>query len=162
MPGVRSPVQRCAAAKDVPESAHSLQAGTGRSSEQVSVELTHWVVGSLRRPDNKTCMPAAGDPRMDAGADVGARDLEQLLAAGGAPEDLSPAATLAVIDELLTREALWHGGHFLQQTVFSCLYMLQPARQAATDRLVWREATGLLPGAGWRVGRFRHASGASS
>ena len=73
---------------------------------------------------------------MDAGADVGARDLEQLLAAGGAPEGLSPAATLAVVDELLNREALWHGGHFLQQTVFSCLYMLQPARRA-TPRHRW-------------------------
>ncbi len=71
---------------------------------------------------------------MDAGADVGARDLQQLLAAGGAPEGLSPVATLAVIDELLNREALWHGGHFLQQTVYSCLYMLQPARQAAAAR----------------------------
>ena len=66
---------------------------------------------------------------MDAGADVGARDLEPLLAAGGAPEGLSPVATLAVVDELLNREALWHGGHFLQQTVYSCLYMLQPARR---------------------------------
>jgi hypothetical protein len=75
---------------------------------------------------------------MDAGADVGARDLEQLLAAGGAPEGLSPAATLAVMDKLLTKEALWHGGHFLQQTVFSCLYMLQPARRAAADRLALR------------------------
>ncbi len=70
---------------------------------------------------------------MDAGADVGARDLEQLLAAGGAPEGLSPAATLAVINELLTKEALWHGGHFLQQTIYSCLYMLQPKRQAAAN-----------------------------
>jgi len=83
---------------------------------------------------------------MDAGADVGSRDLQQLLAAGGAPEGSSPVATLAVIDELLNREALWHGGHFLQQTVYSCLYMLQPARQAAKAPLtVFRSCCKHLP-----------------
>ena len=90
---------------------------------------------------NFSCLPMAGDPRMDAGADVGARDLGQLLAAGGAPEGLCPAATLAVIDELLAKEALWHSGHFLHQTVFSCLYMLQPARQAAAHLRVRERAT---------------------
>ena len=65
---------------------------------------------------------------MDAGADTGARDLQQLLEAGAAPRGLSALATLAVLDRALAEEASWHGGHFLHQTVFTCLYMLAPER----------------------------------
>jgi hypothetical protein len=39
---------------------------------------------------------------------------------------LSSADALAVADRLFAAEATWHQGHSLAQTVFTCLYMLQP------------------------------------
>lgn len=41
---------------------------------------------------------------------------------------LSSADALAVADRLFATEATWHQGLPLAQTVFTCLYMLQPER----------------------------------
>ena len=37
---------------------------------------------------------------------------------------------LAVMDRLAALEAAWHAGHFLPQSVYTCLYMLLPDRYA--------------------------------
>ena len=70
-----------------------------------------------------------GDPKMDAGLDAAASlTAEQLIQQGEAPVDLPPDQLLAVMDHLLALEASWHAGHNLAQTVFVCLYMIQPKR----------------------------------
>lgn len=69
-----------------------------------------------------------GNKRMDAGADHELRSAEQLVAAGGAPTTLDGDRIVAVMDRLLCLEAAWHLGHFLPQTVYTCLYMLLPDR----------------------------------
>lgn len=65
---------------------------------------------------------------MDAGADREVRSVEQLVAAGGAPTSLDGSRVIAVMDRLLCLEAAWHLGHFLPQSVYTCLYMLLPDR----------------------------------
>ena len=69
-----------------------------------------------------------GNPKMDTGMMVLPKTLEQLLADGAAPTQLSAAQRLAIMDKLLEQEATWHGGGSLAQTVFTCLYMLKPDR----------------------------------
>lgn len=41
---------------------------------------------------------------------------------------LSSADALAVADRLFATEATWHQGYPLAQTLFTCLYVLQPER----------------------------------
>ncbi len=41
---------------------------------------------------------------------------------------LRSADALAVADRLFAAEATWHQGNNLAQTVFTCLYLLQPDR----------------------------------
>lgn len=41
---------------------------------------------------------------------------------------LRSADALAVADRLFATEATWHQGNNLAQTVFTCLYLLQPDR----------------------------------
>lgn len=72
---------------------------------------------------------------MDAGADREVRSVEQLLADGGAPMTLDGSRVVAVMDRLLCLEAAWHLGHFLPQSVYTCLYMLLPDRHAHHNRL---------------------------
>jgi Mak10 subunit, NatC N(alpha)-terminal acetyltransferase len=42
---------------------------------------------------------------------------------------------LAVMDCLTALEAAWHAGHFLPQSVYTCLYMLLPDRCCTLHRL---------------------------
>ena len=69
---------------------------------------------------------------------------------------------LAVMDRLMALEAAWHAGHFLPQSVYTCLYMLLPDRCpsacSASDILVLCGL--LLPMAGV-TGACRIASGQS-
>lgn len=75
-----------------------------------------------------------GDVKMDIGLrrDAGVPTAEELVASGAAPLDLPPPALLALMDRLLAMEATWHGGAMLPQTVYSSLYMLQPADRSAS------------------------------
>ncbi|KAK9803567.1 hypothetical protein WJX72_000681 [[Myrmecia] bisecta] len=70
-----------------------------------------------------------GDVKMDAGlALADAKSAEELIAEGAAPVDLTSGQLLAVMDQLMALEAMWHTGHSLAQTVFTSLYMLRPER----------------------------------
>lgn len=69
-----------------------------------------------------------GNPKMDAGVGAPATTLEQRLQQGAAPTDLSNDQMLAIIDKLMVMEASWHSGNPLAQTIYTCLYVLQPAR----------------------------------
>jgi hypothetical protein len=70
-----------------------------------------------------------GDPKMDVGLRRGDnRSLEELLAAGLAPVDISLESQLAVIDKLMCMEYTWHNGVVLSQTVFTSLYLLDTER----------------------------------
>jgi hypothetical protein len=70
-----------------------------------------------------------GDSKMDVGLCRGdTRSLEELLAAGLAPVDISLESQLAVIDRLMCMEATWHNGVVLSLTVFTSLYLLDTAR----------------------------------
>lgn len=77
-----------------------------------------------------------GDVKMDIGLrrDAGVPTAEELVASGAAPLDLPPTALLALMDRLLAMEATWHSGAMLPQTVYSSLYMLQPAERSAGGR----------------------------
>ena len=52
-----------------------------------------------------------------------------------AAAQLSSADVLAVADRLFAAETTWHQGSPLAQTVFSCLYLLEPQRCASGKRL---------------------------
>jgi N-alpha-acetyltransferase 35, NatC auxiliary subunit len=70
-----------------------------------------------------------GDPKMDVGLRRGdTRSLEELIAAGLAPVDISLELQLAVIDRLMCMESTWHNGVVLSQTVFTSLYLLDTER----------------------------------
>ncbi|GAX76015.1 hypothetical protein CEUSTIGMA_g3458.t1 [Chlamydomonas eustigma] len=71
-----------------------------------------------------------GNPKMDVGMLAAPKTLDQLIADGAAPADLSPEQRLEVMERLLQMEATWQTGGSLAQTVFSCLYMLRTARIA--------------------------------
>lgn len=85
----------------------------------------------------------AGDPRMDAGADRDCRTAAELVAGGAAPQALSDAQIIGVMDRLAACEAAWHAGHFLPQSVYTCLYMLLPDRCHCSGPATTHEATGL-------------------
>ena len=52
------------------------------------------------------------------------RVLPDIPAAGA----LSSADVIAIADRLVAAEATWHQGSPLAQTVFTCLYLLEPQR----------------------------------
>lgn len=83
-----------------------------------------------------------GNPKMDTGMMALPKTLEQLLADGAAPTQLSAAQRLAIMDKVLEQEATWHGGGSLAQTVFTCLYMLKPERcvRFGLGRVGWEDA----------------------
>ena len=72
-----------------------------------------------------TCMPHIEDLRM--------KTIGDCRAAPEAPAaaQLSSADVLAVADRLFAAEATWHQGSPLAQTVFTCLYLLEPHRCAS-------------------------------
>jgi len=70
-----------------------------------------------------------GDIKMDVGLRRGeVRSAGELIAEGLAPVDLEPVTLLAVMDRLMAMEATWHLGSLLPQTIFTCLYLLEPDR----------------------------------
>jgi hypothetical protein len=70
-----------------------------------------------------------GDPKMDVGLRRGdTRSLEELIAAGLAPVDISLESQLSVIDKLMCMEDTWHNGVVMSQTVFTSLYLLDTER----------------------------------
>ena len=72
-----------------------------------------------------------GDPKMDAGLDTAtAPTADQLVEQGLAPTELGFPQLIATLDHLAAMQASWHAGNSLAQTVFVCLYMLKPDRQA--------------------------------
>lgn len=73
---------------------------------------------------------------MDAGADPTCKTAEALIVAGSAPAQLSDAQVLAMMDRLAALEAAWHAGHFLPQSVYTCLYMLLPDRCRSMSAII--------------------------
>eukprot|EP00899_Mesostigma_viride_P004960 jgi/Mesvir1/14465/Mv05175-RA.3 len=68
------------------------------------------------------------DPKMDAGVYTGGyQNPEEVIASGHAPLNLTGPQLILVMDELVAKEAAWHRGHSLAQSVFTCVYMLRPA-----------------------------------
>ncbi|KAK9901701.1 hypothetical protein WJX75_009287 [Coccomyxa subellipsoidea] len=63
-----------------------------------------------------------GDPKLDAGMCTGPSGVQEVRPASS----LSSSDALAVADRLFAAEATWHQGNNLPQTVFTCLYILQP------------------------------------
>ena len=101
--------------------------------QQASAELA---VGELLQADDFSLFATmsaveVGDAKLDAG--MGASSGRSVPMEETAPLVLSPAAQLAVADRLLALEATWHGGHTLAQTVFTCLYLLNPDRCTTLD-----------------------------
>ncbi|CAL5223000.1 g5447 [Coccomyxa viridis] len=72
-----------------------------------------------------------GDPKLDAGvpSQAGPRELPHIPAAA----QLSAADVIAIADRLFAAEVTWYRGSPLAQTVFTCLYLLEPHRVAASE-----------------------------
>ncbi len=67
-----------------------------------------------------------GDPKMDIGLRVDKRRVgnpAELVQAGFAPLELGADDLMCLMDELLASEVSWYRGHFMAETVYSCLYM---------------------------------------
>ncbi|KAK4265252.1 hypothetical protein QN277_026329 [Acacia crassicarpa] len=77
------------------------------------------------------------DPKMDSGIVCRYYSLEEAIENGAAPVPVSVDKTtdirciIDIMDHLLACEATWHKGHSLAQTVYSCLYLLQPDRTSS-------------------------------
>ena len=71
-----------------------------------------------------------GNAKMDPGAvqPQTSRSLDEV-----APLKLSNVLTLKLMDQLMAQEASWYRGNMLEQTVFTCLYILYPERCVAVD-----------------------------
>ena len=69
-----------------------------------------------------------GNPKMDVGLLQKPKSLDELIAEGVAPTELSVGQRVAVMNRLFEMEATWQAGGSLAQTVFSCLYLLRPER----------------------------------
>ena len=70
-----------------------------------------------------------GDPRMDASLTaLSSPTASDLVESGQAPTRLDDSALLSVLDKHMIMEMTWQQGHSLAQTVFTCIYMLQPNR----------------------------------
>ena len=68
------------------------------------------------------------DPKMDAGCNQQKSiTVDEAIAQGKAPTELSNAQILSVMDELAACEASFHEGQSLTQTAFTCLYMHRPS-----------------------------------
>ncbi|KAE9602311.1 hypothetical protein Lal_00050151 [Lupinus albus] len=77
------------------------------------------------------------DPKMDSGIVSTYYSLDEAIENGAAPVPISAdkttdvLCTIDIMDHLLACEATWHKGHSLAQTVYSCLYLLQPERTSS-------------------------------
>ncbi|KAK7292038.1 hypothetical protein RIF29_07668 [Crotalaria pallida] len=77
------------------------------------------------------------DPKMDSGIVCTYYSLDEAIENGAAPVPISAdkttdvQCTIDIMDHLLACEATWHKGHSLAQTVYSCLYLLQPERTSS-------------------------------
>ncbi|WIA23577.1 hypothetical protein OEZ85_000294 [Tetradesmus obliquus] len=100
------------------------------SSELNEGQLLHTSVFSLFEAMSAV---EIGNPKMDAGARPkgDSTPLEQRLM----QLELSPQQLLGVMDHLLCLEATWHNGGSLARTLYSSMYMMQPARTASNQVL---------------------------
>eukprot|EP00249_Psilotum_nudum_P007405 c20534_g1_i1 orf=134-1501(+) len=92
-------------------------------------------VGELVHGENFSMFEAMSaleimDPKMDAAMSTGFNTVEEAVESGAAPIHLNILQLVDVMDHLLACEATWHRGHYLAQTVFSCLYLLKLDRAA--------------------------------
>ncbi|KAK7243302.1 hypothetical protein RIF29_38095 [Crotalaria pallida] len=77
------------------------------------------------------------DPKMDSGIVCTYYSLDEAIENSAAPVPISAdkttdvRCTIDIMDHLLACEATWHKGHSLAQTVYSCLYLLQPERTSS-------------------------------
>lgn len=69
-----------------------------------------------------------GNPRMDPGV---ARPSEKLSLEETAPLRLASLLNVKLADQLMAQEVSWYSGNTLPQTVFTCLYLLNPERYAS-------------------------------
>lgn len=75
-----------------------------------------------------------GNPKMDAAATAAPKPMEEMIAEGKAPVDLTPQQLIAIMDKLLLLEAMWHMGSSLGQTVYTSLHMLRQDRYGMLGR----------------------------
>jgi len=72
-----------------------------------------------------------GEPKMDTGMNQNksvSGTHEELIQGGFAPLELSAGETTQLMDQILESEVSWYQGHFLAETVYTCLYLLDLER----------------------------------
>lgn len=69
-----------------------------------------------------------GDAKMDSGIKSACITLDELAQQTPPVDKLTPETVLPVVDRLLQLQASWHQGSSLAQTVYACLYMMEPDR----------------------------------